>query len=253
MQVTFLGTGAPLAPDRAGPALLVEAEGCRPLLLDAGGGFETTRALQRLGRDFGTLRDVVVTHRHGDHIGGAMALWLAVRPLRFLGPPDALAGVKSLLAITYPHLADGLGLHADYLPVGPGEAVEAGGFELRFYEVAHRVPTLAVRVTRAGRSLAYSADSRPCEGLEACAAGADLFVCDALCAEADGAEAARRARELMHPTAAEAAALATRAGARGLALLHLSRFADPARVRAEAAAGFAGPVHVPNDGDRLPV
>ena len=50
------------------------------------------------------------------------------------------------------------------------------------------------------RPSSEDADSIPCEALVACARGADLFICDALCAGRDGAGRAERARELMHPT-----------------------------------------------------
>ncbi|PYE55493.1 MBL fold metallo-hydrolase, partial [Deinococcus yavapaiensis] len=126
-------------------------------------------------------------------------------------------------------------------------------FELRFFEVQHRVPTLAVRVEGGGKVLAYSADSVPCDALVACAREADLFVCDALVAESDGKDAARRAAALMHPTAREAGEMARAAGAKSLALVHLARFATRDRVLAEGQAAFEGQTAVPDDGTVLPV
>ena len=89
--------------------------------------------------------------------------------------------------------------------------------------------------------------------LVACARGADLFICDAICAASDGEQWAQRARNLMHPTAREAAELATRAGAGALTLVHIGRFGNPANIRDEASAGFRGPVSVPDDGARLTI
>ncbi len=57
----------------------------------------------------------------------------------------------------------------------------------------------------------------------------------------------------MHPTAREAAAPATEAGARALAPTHIGRFADPANILVEAKEGFAGPVSVGEDGARYRV
>lgn len=243
MKITFLGTGAPLAPQRAGLGLLLEAPGCDPLLLDTCGGFELFRRLGRSGVEPTRVHHALLSHRHGDHIGGVMALAIAVSPLHLYGPPDALEAAESLFGLTYPELsAPGREHH----PVEPGRSYRIAGFDLEFFAVEHRVPTLAVRVRHGDRLLAYSADSLPCEALVDCARGADLFVCDALCGSEDRPDAARN---LMHPTAREAAEMARRAGVERLALVHLARYADPAAMRSEAQAHFGGEILVPDDLD----
>jgi ribonuclease BN (tRNA processing enzyme) len=57
----------------------------------------------------------------------------------------------------------------------------------------------------------------------------------------------------MHPTAREAAEMATQAGAEALALVHIGRFGNPENIRAEASTGFQGPVSVPDDGTRYTI
>jgi ribonuclease BN (tRNA processing enzyme) len=57
----------------------------------------------------------------------------------------------------------------------------------------------------------------------------------------------------MHPTAREAAEMATQAGAGALELVHIGRFGNPENIRAEASAGFQGPVSVPDDGARITI
>ena len=114
------------------------------------------------------------------------------------------------------------------ISIEPGERREIGGFVVEFFAVDHRVPTVAVRVERGGKVLAFSADSRPCAALIACAREADLFLCDALCAARDDAvQAAEWSRELMHPTAHEAGEMAEKAQARALTLLHLAAMGHP--------------------------
>jgi ribonuclease BN (tRNA processing enzyme) len=249
MKVTFLGTGAPLAPERATLGLLLEAPGCDPLLLDSCGGFELMRRLGGVVAP-AALRDVILSHRHGDHIGGVMALALAVSPLHLHGHPDTLHAAESLLAITYPKLAE-LGERERHgHPVTAGRSYRIAGFEVTCFEVEHRVPTLALRVRHGEQVLAYSADSLPCAALEEAAADADLFICDALCAHSDRPDAARA---LMHPTALEAAQLGERAGAKRLALVHLARYADARAMLAEAQANFGGEVLLPDDGDVVEV
>ena len=57
----------------------------------------------------------------------------------------------------------------------------------------------------------------------------------------------------MHPTAPEAAEMATAADARALALVHLARYADPKAMLEQAREVFAGPVTIPDDGDVLAI
>ncbi len=245
MDVTILGTGAPLAPQRCTTGILVTAPGCEPLLLDTCGGFELARQVVATGLPLADLRNVVVTHRHLDHSGGIPALLLANLPLTIYGSADVQTGLDELIAATYPEWPPVAGrLRAEIVA---GEQREIGGFQVEFFAVEHRVPTLAVRVMHAGKTLAFSADSVPCDALVQCARGADLFICDAICANRDGEQWAAHARRLMHPVAEEAATMATTAGVGALALAHIGRFADPANILVEATAGFAGPVTVPDD------
>ncbi len=65
---------ASLGSGSAGNALLVEA-GATCLMLDCGFGLrETASRLQRLGRQPADLAGIVVTHEHGDHVGGVFRL-----------------------------------------------------------------------------------------------------------------------------------------------------------------------------------
>lgn len=251
MDVTVLGTGSPMAPERIATGLLVTAPACEPLLIDTCGGFELPRQLARIGQPISELRNVIVTHRHMDHAGGMPALFIATIPLNIYALPDAHTGIRELMAACFPEWP----IHPDVqrIAIAPGEAHEIGGFAVEFFATEHRVPTVAVRVTHAGRTLAFSADGLPTDGMVACARDADLFICDALCAARDGAEWATRARNLMHPVAREAAEMAVMANARALALVHLARYARPENMLAEARAVFPGPLTVPDDCTQITV
>ena len=252
MQIILLGTGAPLTPDRATTGLLVTAPGCQPLLVDTCGGFELPRQLAAAGvPQLHGIRNVVVTHRHLDHAGGIQALYLASRPLDVHALADTHDGIAQMTAGCFPEWQR----HPDvrHHEARPGDCRDIGGFEVSFFEARHRVPTVAVRIRQGGKTFAFSADTVPCGTVVECARHADLFVCDAICAEADGEASAKRARDLMHPTAREAAVMAREAGAGRLVCTHIGRFGTPSNIEAEARAAFGGDVVVPADLARLDV
>lgn len=251
MLITLLGTGAPLMPDRATTGIFVTAPDCEPLLIDTCGGFELARQLVTAGVSLSDIKNVVVTHRHLDHAGGMQALLLARIPLDVYANVDTHDGVATVTAGCFPEWEQ----HADVRrhDVEAGSEREIGGFRVSFFPAQHRVPTLAVRIEHRGKVFAFSADTIPCDAIIDCARNADLFVCDAICARADGEVAAKRARDLMHPTAHESGGMAERAGAARLACTHIGRFGNADRILAEAQVAFSGSVIVPRDGDRLSI
>jgi ribonuclease BN (tRNA processing enzyme) len=248
MEITLLGTGAPLHPGRAMTGMIVTAPSCAPLLIDTCGGLELARQLEFVGFERSNVRAVIVTHRHLDHAGGIQDLLLARMPLDIFALRDTHDGIAAVTAGSFPEWD----LHPDIIrhEIYPGDARDIAGFRVEFFAAKHRVPTVAVRVTQGTRTFAFSADTVACEEVVACARNVDLFLCDTFCAELDGEEIAKRARATMHLTAREAAAMTTRASAGALVCTHLARFANPVNILAEAKMHFADSVTVAQDGDR---
>ncbi len=141
------------------------------------------------------------------------------------------------------------------IPPGPkysklhrGEPVEHEGRTVQ--------PEAVVGPSRPGRRLVYTGDTRPTETVERAAADADLLVHDATFAE----DCAERAGWTGHSTAREAASVAARAGARRLALLHVSsRYAADVSGHVRQARAALDEMDadceafVPDDGDELEV
>ncbi|MHB9287622.1 ribonuclease Z [Halobacteriales archaeon Cl-PHB] len=99
-------------------------------------------------------------------------------------------------------------------------------------------PDEVVGPPRPGRKLVYTGDTRPCDGVRQAAREADLLVHDGTFTEEYG----KRAQETAHSTAREAAHVANDAGAKRLALTHVStRFGGNVRpLQDEVEAAFEG-------------
>ncbi|TQQ82701.1 ribonuclease Z [Halonotius terrestris] len=112
-------------------------------------------------------------------------------------------------------------------------------------------PDQVVGDPRPGRRFVYTGDTRPTDAAEEIAADADLLIHDATFAD----DHATRARETSHATGREAGELAARAGAKRLALTHISsRYAaDASPIREEAAEAFDGDVFIATDGQEIEV
>ena len=102
--------------------------------------------------------------------------------------------------------------------------------------------------TRAGRRVVITGDTRPCDATAIAADGADLLVHDATFAD----EEADRAAETGHSTARQAARIATEAGVKMLALVHLSARHFVPDLLAEAREEFKASV-APRDFDVVEV
>jgi ribonuclease BN (tRNA processing enzyme) len=239
VRLTIVGcSGSVPGPDSSASAYLVEHDGFR-LLLDLGSG--AFGALQR-HLDPAEVDAVVLSHLHPDHCFDLAPMivhrrhgTLAPLPrIPVLGP----TGTHDRIATAYdPAARDGLLDLFAFAAVTPGER-ELGPFRLRFERVNHPVPTYAVRVTAGGRSLAYSGDTGPSDGLVAVADAADLLLC-----EASFAAGATNPPNL-HLTGAQAGEHAAKAGVGGLLVTHVPPWIDAARTRDDAAAAFAGPTEL---------
>jgi ribonuclease Z len=117
-------------------------------------------------------------------------------------------------------------------------------------EVAGRTVRLdQVSEPRRGQVFSLVMDTRPCPGADDLAQGADLLVCESTFLSSE----AQEAHDYQHMTAAQAATLAQKAGARTLLLTHFSqRYTSLEGFAAEAGAIFPGVVVGP-DFTRVPV
>ncbi|PSP91245.1 ribonuclease Z [Halobacteriales archaeon QH_8_68_33] len=275
MRVTFLGTsGAVPTTRRNTSGLLVNRDGDR-LLFDCGEG--TQRQMMRFETGF-SVEHVFVTHLHGDHVLGIPGL---VQTFDFNDR-------EAPLAIHAPHgtrgqledLVSAVGT-APSFPVritqnGPGDVVlDREEYEVRAVKVDHRTRALGYALVEAERKGRFDRETAEHElGIPPGPKYSKLHRGEPV--EHDGrtvqpeevvgpprpgrdatfaSDWVDRARETGHATAREAADVASRAGAKRLALVHVStRYAgDPSPIEDEARDAFDGEAFVPEDGYELEV
>ena len=255
MRLTIVGcAGSMSSLDSASSCYLVQADGP-----DGAGGTRTWSILLDLGSGaFGSLLRhldpadldaVVLSHLHADHVVDITGLDVyrrynpagALGPVPVLGPPGTDARVGGLTMEE-----DLAALDSAFTFTGhvPGQVVEVGPLRVEAFPVEHPVPAFALRVTGPSQDgtrdvvLTYSGDTDACEGLVEAARDADLFLCESAFQED------RDSVRGIHLTGRRAGEIATAAGARLVVLTHLPPWNDPAVVRAEATATYAGPLEL---------
>jgi len=239
-SVVFLGTGGALNPERYQASMLVQAAGAT-FLLDVGGGLGVVRRLLACDVDPLSVRHVVLSHRHMDHVGGLEPLLMYMFYAAYqTGAPPPLVDVHALpgssmaiRATLAAAAASGERVFGARLtwrtPTARQDVVVDGGATLTLVPVDHLPPggeAAGCVVNAGGVRVVYSGDTRPCEALIAAARGADLLI-----HEVGGTEArAELLHRVGHSTAADAGRVAALAGVRALAMFH-----TPAAVWVSAA------------------
>jgi ribonuclease BN (tRNA processing enzyme) len=195
-SVRVVGVGDAFTAMYYNACLLLEAEGTR-VLVDA------PPALARALRDAagGEVRldhidHVIITHLHGDHVGGLEQLlfyrrFVTGRKVTLHAIPEVLAGLwdtrlrggmEQLIepdptpAVPPRYVARALTLddYADVRPLSPGGG-DVGPFRVTWRPTIHHIPTSAIKLARRGRALGYSADTAFDPELIAWLAESDLF------------------------------------------------------------------------------
>jgi len=245
MQVTIVGwSGSFPGPSSPASCYLIEADGFR-LVLDLGNG--AVGALQRY-TGLGDVDAICVSHLHSDHCLDLIGYSVFQNchpdgprpPIPVSGPPGTQDRLTRALGSERRTMADAF----DFATLTPG-TTDIGPLRVTTGHMDHPVETFGFRLTHAGKTLAYSADTGPTGELVEIAAGADVLLCEA--SFVDGPN--RPVGE--HMTARQAAEHASRAEVGELVLTHLVAWNDPAVSLAQASEAFAGPVTLASSGLRL--
>ncbi len=252
MRLTILGTSAPYPrPDNPCSGYLVQ-HGETSVWVDAGTGTlaELQRHLHHDGRTLGDLDAIWISHAHADHCADLLTAYYALRfaglalekPIPLIGP---LGLVDRLVGFLGHRSAAIIPEVFDLIEMRGWEEVVVGELALSWGPVDHGMPAFGLRVEVAGSALAhpvlaYSGDSRYCEGLVELAAGADLFLCEA------GSAGSVPGAATAHCTPEDAARIAREAACLRLVLTHVEA---PDAVQ-RAVAGFPV-VHIARSGEQF--
>lgn len=233
MRLIVLGNnGAWPQAGQACSGYLIEHEGFR-LVVDV--GYATVpRLLSLTGAE--QVDAVYISHGHPDHCADLNPLLRAralgadrLPPLPVFAPPGALDAV---LALDRPETL--LGSYQVH-DVSAGQAFEIGPFRAETRLLPHWLPNLGLRLSAAGRVLAYTGDTGPSEAVIELAKEADLLLAEATYLE----PVPEHARPYMS-SAKIAARQAAAAGVGRLRLTHLWPGTDKAAILAEAAQEYSG-------------
>lgn len=170
LKVTALGVGDTFSDHLTTASLLIEADGFA-LGIDCPDSYR--RVLKSAGAsEVQAIDDMLITHVHGDHMNGleGLGFWkhfVEKKRLRLYTSPEAREVMwEERLKAPMEKLYDGekfremkLEDYFDFQPLPFGEAVQVGPFEITTRQTIHHVPTSALLIRWAGRTLGYSADT----------------------------------------------------------------------------------------------
>ncbi|MEN6434609.1 MAG: MBL fold metallo-hydrolase [Anaerolineaceae bacterium] len=238
-KVTVLGSAHAVPDlDHDNAHLLIQA-GKTNVLVDCSSS--PVQRLQKAGVALDDIGDIIFTHFHPDHVAGAplffMVMWLQGRqkPLQLYGLDVTLSKMHQNMQLygyeTWPGCYP-----MQYHPI-PSEngtlVMENDDLKITSSPVKHLIPTIGIRADfkSAGKSMAYSCDTEPCEAVVELARGADILFHEA----AGGLKG--------HSSPEQAAEIAQEAGVKTLYLIHYA-YAHPElnEMVKRAQRIFSGPV-----------
>jgi len=184
MRVITLGTADAFgAAGRFHSAVVVQA-GNATALVDCG-----PTILQALHRSRIPAEDIdfiLITHLHGDHIGGVPMLFLdyqfrsrRTRPLVVIGSASCSARLEALTNAMYGELKrNRRRFPVIYKTIRPGHAISIRGMRIRAYRMRHtdRFPCLGYRIEHRRKSVAFTGDTTWCDSIPAMSQGANLLL-----------------------------------------------------------------------------
>lgn len=184
-RVLVLGSGDAFhSGGRSHASFLIKAKYSK-LLVDCGGG--SLQQLKKYGYSTSELTAIIVSHLHGDHIGGLPFILMDMARLKrekiiyILSPPGLKGICHTVLKSYYP----GHEKILDSLPVSwityqEGKVIDFDNVAVEPFKMVHaeEARPFGVRMTIDDRIIAYSGDTEWHDNILNLAKDADLFICE---------------------------------------------------------------------------
>lgn len=261
MRITFLGTGAGNCIYRSHTAICLDCPDGTRLLLDASSGNSVVRNGAQLGLYARDFHHVLLSHQHGDHMGGLPDLQgirtmagPGIDPLQVYSSEPTLRKLEALFratSVTHSINQDGVDTAQGnpvvrWTPVEDSQRIAISPeVEAWAFPVDHIPGAMGWAVSASGITLVFSGDTRFCPRVAEAARGADVLIHEVLSTDADR----EGARSRGHTTAAEAAQIANEAGVQRLIITHLDSpfHLDQRPLINEARSIYDGPISAASD------
>lgn len=168
-----LGVGDAFTADWYSTCLALRAEG-QWLLIDCPHPIRKMMKEADCKLDVGDVSGVVLTHMHADHCSGLEGFaffshFVHGRPVKLLAHDDVAEPMWTWhFELSMGELIDpegkqlplrGFEDYFKHIPIEPGKKVQFGPFTIESRMTVHHIPTTALRITAAGRTLGHSADT----------------------------------------------------------------------------------------------
>lgn len=257
MRIVMLGTGAALPdPDRCHSSILITLDSGRHLMLDCGHG--ATRQLMRVDVNPADVGDLFLTHLHHDHICElpffVISGWILGRSgaLNIFGPDGTGKMVGHLFENgafdadirargAYPaRQANMEAIRPKVTEYGPGLVMEDREVRVTAAPMDHIPPEISpcfgFRIEAEGKTIVFSGDTAPCEGILELSRSADLLIHECTFTEAF-IEHRRQSKvgTFSHTSPHDLGRLAVEAGVKRLVATHIGHVDSLSPVLKRAA------------------
>ncbi len=263
-EIIMLGTGNATVTHCYNTCFSLNNDGCH-LLIDAGGGNGILRQLELADISLHSIKSMMITHAHTDHLLGAVWIVRMIAQLMRRGEYEggfhlyshhvALELLEHICRAMLP--AKLCSLFSDriiFCALQSGDRVQTCGWDLQVFDLGSSKALqygFETRLRSGGRLVCLGDEPLQDENRQR-VAEAEWLLCEAFCL---ASEAERfKPYEKHHSTAADAARMAQGLGVKNLLLYH-TEDSDlthrKVRYSQEASQLFTGTIHVPDDLDRL--